>query len=136
MVMIIPGPYLRYMGVIQAWITARRCCLSGSIGTGVAVGGARFVRPRRHRVYNTRLVSHVSTTNAIQRFPTHQLHRSRSSLDREPRRRTGIETYGRSVSEGGGCCEVSAEIRGENCAYTTMYFPRSAATGELAGASE
>ena len=75
MVVIIPDPCLRYIGVIQAWITARRCCLSGSIGTGVAVGGARFVRPRCRRVCNTWLMSHISTTNAIQRFPTHQFHR-------------------------------------------------------------
>ena len=38
--------------------------LSGrSIRTGVAVAGERFVRPRRHRTYNT-LMSNVSTTYA------------------------------------------------------------------------
>ena len=61
-----------------------RSCLSRSVGSGVAVGGARPVRPRRHRVCNTWLTSHVSTTDALQRIPTHQLH--------QPRRRTGIET--------------------------------------------
>ena len=45
MVMIIPGPYLRYMGVIQAWIAARRCCLSGSIGTGVQYDGCHLEVP-------------------------------------------------------------------------------------------
>ena len=103
---VISGPYLRYIGVIQARITARRCCLSRSVGTGVAVAGAQFVRPRRHCVCIIWLLSHVSTTDPLQRFPTHQLHQSRSSLDRGPRRRAGIEIRGRSAlqraKEGGG----------------------------------
>ena len=52
-------------------------------------------------------------------------------------REDGLESkHGRSASEGRGKChEVSTETR-ESCAYTTTYSPRSAATGELAGASE
>ena len=38
--------------------------LSLSIETGVAVVGAWFARPRRHRVCNTWLMNHVSTTDA------------------------------------------------------------------------
>ena len=36
-----------------------------STGMGVAVGGAGFVRPRRHRVCNIWLMSHVSTADAL-----------------------------------------------------------------------
>ena len=39
------------------------------------------------------------------------------------------------MKEGGRCYEVSAETRRENCAYTTVYSPRSAATGERQRAS-
>ena len=79
-----------------------RSYLTRSIGTGVAVGGARPVRPRRHCVCDTWLTSHVSTTDALQRFPTHRLHQSRGSLDGEPRRRTGIEARVFSERRKGG----------------------------------
>ena len=67
---------------------------------------------------------------------TSYANREASSIEN---REGGLEskrTRVQRAKEGGKCYEFSAENRGESCAYTTMYSPRSVTAGELVGASE